>query len=162
MNNKLILLLVLILSLNGCTRDDICAEGTPTTPLLIITFKDITNPLVAKSVDDLTVETDYDSSVTVLSGAQTDSIAIPLQSGSDNTRYRFIRDAETNSEIIDVYSFSYQRSDIYVNRACGFKTTYENLTAEEDDDGPVDWILNLDILKTTVEDEIEAHITIFH
>ena len=162
MNNKLILFLLLIVSLNGCTRDDICPEGTPTTPLLIITFKDISNPLVFKEVTNLTIETDYESSVTVLSNVDTDSIAIPLQSGEDITRHRFIREAGAPSELIDVYEFSYQRSDIYVNRACGFKTTYNTLTAQEDDEGPIDWILNLDVLKTTVEDEIEAHITIFH
>ena len=61
-----------------------------------------------------------------------------------------------------IYEFTYERSNIYVNRACGFKTTYAALSAREDDLGVTDWILNLNILKTTVEDETEAHITILH
>ncbi len=161
MTQKFILFLVLILSLNGCTRDDICS-GAPTTPLLIITFKDIANPLVLKKVSKLTVETDYETSVTLIEAVDTDSIALPLRNDEGATRYRFIKNAGTSNEIIDIYSFSYQRNDIYVNRACGYKTTYNTLAAEEDDEEPVDWIFDLNILKTTIEDETEAHITFFH
>ena len=163
MIRKLLLLLTLVISLNGgCTRDDICSEATPTTPLLIINFKDVANPLVAKSVSNLTVETDYDPSVLLLSEVTTDSIAIPLQTGLDNTRYRFITNAGETNELIDIYEFNYMRDNIYINRACGFKTIYTTLSAIEDDDEPVDWIINLDVLNTTVENENQAHITIFH
>ncbi len=162
MIQRLLILIISMAFLNGCTRDDICPEGTPTTPLLIITFKDISNPFVSKEVDDLTIETDYDTSTTVLNKVTTDSIAIPLRASADNTRYRFILDSGDATELTDVYSFSYQRNDVYVNRACGFKTTYNSLTAVEDDEGQIDWILNLEIIKPTIEDETEAHITILH
>jgi len=162
MNKKLILIICVILSLNGCTRDDICPEGTSTTPLLIITFKDIANPLVAKSVANLTIETDYDESITFATAISTDSIGIPLQTDANSTRYRFIKNAGASNEIIDIYEFTYERSTIYVNRACGFKANYSALAAREDDTGVTDWILNLILLKTTVEDETEAHITILH
>ena len=102
MNKKLVLIICIIFSLNGCTRDDICPEGTPTTPLLIITFKDIANPLVAKSVTNLTIETDYEDSITYVTAISTDSIGLPLLTGSDTTRYRFILNAESTDEIIDI------------------------------------------------------------
>jgi hypothetical protein len=162
MIKKFILLLTMFAALNSCTRDDICSEATPTTPLLIITFKDITNPLLAKTVSNLTIETDYDPSVLLLSGVSTDSIAIPLRTGDDNTRYRFTTNAGETDELIDVYVFNYARDDIYINRACGFKTIYTALSAREDDNGPIDWIIDLEVLNTTVENENEAHITIFH
>lgn len=163
MIKKLLLILTLVFSINGgCTRDDICSEVTPTTPLLIINFKDIANPLVAKSVSNLTVETDYDPGVLLLSEVTTDSIAIPLQVGADNTRYRFITNAGETNELIDIYEFNYMRENIYINRACGFKTIYTTLSAIEDDNGAVDWIINLEVLNTTVENENEAHISIFH
>jgi hypothetical protein len=163
MIKKLLLFLLLVVSVNGgCTRDDICSGVTPTTPLLIINFKDIANPLVAKSVTGLTVETDYDPSVLLLSGVTTDSIALPLQTALDNTRYKFIINAGETDELIDVYEFNYLRENIYINRACGFKTIYTALSAIEDDNGPIDWIINLEILNTIVENENQAHITIFH
>ena len=162
MIKKTILLFYVILSLNGCTRDDICPEGTPTTPLLIFTFNNILNPLVSKSAENLTIETDEETPVVLVTNISTDSIGIPLRTGVDTLRYRFILNSGQTDEIIDVYEFVYERSDVYLNRACGFKTTYNGLTAREDDVGIVDWILNLSILKTTVEDETEAHITILH
>jgi len=162
MIKRTILLFCVILSLNGCTRDDICPGETPTTPLLIFTFNDVLNPLLAKSVTSLTIETDEETPVVFVTNVSTDSIGVPLRTGADAVRYRFIRNSGETNEIIDVYEFSYERSDVYLNRACGFKTTYKGLTALEDDEGIVDWILNLSILKTTVEDETEAHITILH
>ncbi|MFT5237934.1 MAG: hypothetical protein ACI840_002615 [Ulvibacter sp.] len=162
MIKKTILLFCVILSLNGCTRDDICPGETRTTPLLIFTFKDVLNPLVAKSATNLTIETDEDTPLVIVTNVSTDSIGIPLRTGADTVRYRFIKNSGTTDEIIDIFEFNYERLDVYVNRACGFRTTYSSLAAREDDGGIVDWILNLNILKTTVEDETEAHITILH
>jgi len=149
---------ILVLS---CTRDDICAETTPTTPLLIITFKDASNPLESKSVVNLTVATDYDPSVVIISAA-TDSIAIPLRSGANDTRFRFVQDDGGLTENTDVITFSYQLEDIYVNRACGFKTTYTSLSMLVEDAGDNIWISSQQINENTVIDEQQAHITIFH
>jgi hypothetical protein len=162
MIKKIILLCCLIACLNGCTKDDICPEETITTPLLIITFNDILNPTVSKSVTNLTIETDQEPPVVFVTNTTTDSIGIPLKTNADTVRYRFVKNLGEADEIIDVYEFSYERSDSYLNRACGFITTYKGLTASETDQGTVDWILNLSILNPTVEDETEAHITILH
>lgn len=162
MIKKTILLLGVILSLNGCTKDDICPEDTPTTPLLIFTFKNVFNPLLAKTANNITIETDEETPIVYVSNISTDSIGVPLRTGADSVRYRFIKNSGEDDEIIDIYEFTYERSDIYVNRACGFKTTYQNLAAMKEDDGLVNWILNLNITNTTVEDETEAHITILH
>lgn len=156
------LMFIVLLSLNSCTKDDICPQETPTTPLLIITFKDILNPTVSKSVTNLTIETDQDPPIVFVTNIATDSIGIPLRTNADTVQYRFVKNTGETDEIIDVYEFNYERSDSYLNRACGFITTYEGLTALKTDQGMLDWILNLSILNTTVEDETEAHITILH
>lgn len=162
MYKHFIVLLILLVSLNGCTKDDICPEGTLTTPLLIINFKDITNPTVAKEVDSLTIQTNYDPSTIVYSQVTTDSISLSLRPGEATTEYQFIKYAGQTNETVEIYSFSYNHTDVYINRACGFKTTYSNLSTEEIDADPNNWIFNTEILKTTVEDETEAHITFFH
>ncbi|GHC64073.1 DUF6452 family protein [Ulvibacter litoralis] len=162
MYKKLIVILVILTTLYGCTKDDICPEGTVTTPLLIINFKDNANPTLLKDVDSLTVETNYDSSVLVYSQVTTDSISISLRPGEETTEYRFIKYAGESNEVIDIYSFSYDHTNIYINRACGFKATYSNLSAEKIDTNSNNWITNTQIIKTTVEDETEAHITFFH
>ncbi len=162
MNNRIILLLVTLLCLNGCTKDDICSGETLTTPLLIIVFKDIDNPLNLKNVPNLTIIADYANDVEVYNGSAVDSIAIPLRTGADNTRFRFSNENDQGTfNNIDIVSFNYQRQDIYVNRACGFKTTYSELESVLDLDVN-NWILNLDIENQIIEDETKAHITIFH
>jgi hypothetical protein len=162
MINRIILLLVSILCLNGCTKDDICSGETPTTPLLIIVFKDIDNPLEAKNVPNLSVIADYANDVEVFSGSAIDSIAIPLRTGADSTRFRFSNENDLGTfNNIDIVSFNYQRQDIYVNRACGYKTIYSNLESVLDLDAN-NWILNFEIENQIIEDETKAHITIFH
>jgi hypothetical protein len=154
-------LLGFVLITQSCTSVDICAETTPTTPLLIITFKDASNPVESKSVTGLTVATDYDQSV-VLVSATTDSIAIPLRTGENDTRFTFIQDDGGDAENTDVITFGYQLEDIYVNRACGFKTTYTQLNMLIEDTGDPNWISSQDIIEINVIDELQAHITIFH
>lgn len=162
MTNRIILLLISILSLKGCTRDDICSEETPTTPLLIIVFKDNDNPVNSKDVPNLAINADYANDVEIYKGSGIDSIAIPLRTAVDDVRFRFSNENDDGTFTnIDVLSFNYERQEIYVNRACGFKTTYSNLgyTLETDSNN---WILNLEIENKTVEDETNAHITILH
>ena len=47
--------LLLAVSFWNCEKDDICAEGTPTTPRVIIEFYDAANPTVLKNVTNLKV-----------------------------------------------------------------------------------------------------------
>ena len=48
--------LLIAVSFWNCEKDDICAEGTPVTPRLIIEFYDAANPSVLKNVTNLRVE----------------------------------------------------------------------------------------------------------
>ncbi len=66
----------------------------------------------------------------------------------------------TNTDII---SFTYSTQDIYVNRACAFKTVYNGLeVAVELEVGNENWIRDFTILNDTIANENEAHLTIFH
>lgn len=165
MFKRIILLLLLVLALKGCTRDDICPEGTATTPKLIIVFNNNLNPNNRKAVDSLSIETDYENSVLVLAKTITDSIAIPLSTTSDTTKYRFIRTRGTaeNPEInIDNVMFIYSRQDLYVNRACGFKSQFNSLEAIIEDENSENWIQNITTNTDTIIDEEKAHLIFFH
>ena len=165
MFKRIILLLLLIFAFKGCTRDDICPEGTATTPKLIIVFNNNLNPNIRKVVDSLSIETDYENSVLVLEKTITDSIAIPLSTTSDTTKYRFIRTRGTadNPEInIDNVIFIYSRQDLYVNRACGFKSQFNGLETIRVDGGSENWIQNIITIKDTIINEETAHLTFFH
>ena len=146
----------------SCSRDDICPEDTPTTPLLIITFNDIANPTQRKTVPNLTVETIEEISNEVVSSTSTDSIAIPLRNTGGMTNYRFKKGVGTNEPNTDSVTFTYSNEDFYINRACAFKTVYRELDMTRQAEGSANWILQFNILTTDVIDESETHITIFH
>ena len=164
MIRKILLTILTIAIFNACTRDDICAEGTATTPLMIVVFKDVNSPLDNKAVPDLSVITSGDTNTAVVFEATTDSITIPLRTSMDLTEYLFVRDSsDTINFNIDNVAFNYERQDIYVNRACAFKTIYSNLNADLELEEPLqNWIRIVEVVKTTVEDETEVHITIMH
>jgi hypothetical protein len=162
MIKRTFILFLLLACVLGCTRDDICEEGTATTPLLIITFNDIILPDERKSVPSLTVETIENNSKEVISATTTDSIAIPLRNTGMETRYRFKYGVGTAAPNTDFVTFNYSTEDIYINRACAFKTVYHELRTMVQDEGTANWILQLRIETTDVIDENETHITIFH
>lgn len=165
MFKRIVVLILLMLAFKGCTRDDLCPEGTATTPNLVIRFNNIDNESQYRKVVKLTVETDYEDSTTILSLIETDSIAIPLNVNSDTTKYRFIRTTGTGDDAVsnvDKLMFVYNRKDIYVNRACGFSTEFESLDITLEDEGSNNWIKGIQIKRDTIVDEKQAHLTIFH
>lgn len=165
MFKRIILLLFLVFAFKGCTRDDLCPEGTATTPKLVIIFKNSANTDFRKKVEDLSIETDYENSVLVLARIATDSIAIPLNTTSDTTKYRFIRNrgsVDNPEKNVDQVTFIYSRKDLYVNRACGFKTQFDGLITVLEDEGSESWIKDFTINRDTIIDENKAHLTFFH
>lgn len=165
MIKRIIVLILIIFAFKSCTKDDICPEGTAITPKLIITFNDIVNPAVRKQVVGLSIVTNYADSVVVLGRTSTDSIAIPLNINSDTTKYKFIRTTITSTDTIvnvDRIDFVYERFNGYVNRACGFKTEFNNMEATLEEEGTLNWIQEIITNRDTINDENEAHITILH
>ncbi|SRX55793.1 DUF6452 family protein [Aequorivita sp. CIP111184] len=165
MIKRIIVLILIIFAFKGCTKDDICPEGTATTPNLIITFNDIVNPANRKQVEGLSIVTNYADTLEVLARTTTDSIAIPLNINSDTTKYKFIRTTITTTDTIrnvDSIVFVYQRNNSYVTRACGFKTEFDNLDTTLEEEGTENWIQDIITIRDTINDENEAHLTILH
>ncbi len=121
-------------SSSSCEKDDICDANTPTTPRLIIDFYDISNPSVLKNVTNLKVIGEGMTEGYVFNPNATgqsqylvngSSIAIPLKTDIDTTTYNFILNSgNPNPALIDIdeVTFNYTRNDVFVSRACGFKT----------------------------------------
>ena len=147
---KFILLIILtILAISSCEKDDICLENT--TPMFIIRFNDTDNPTEKKAVNSLTVwAVGKDSLYT---NKSLDSIVLPLNLNENNTIFKFRSD-----EIIDEIDVTYDRKDIFISRSCGFITTFENLQFSSS----TNWIKGYSINNTIIENETATHITIFH
>ena len=158
-------LLCCLLLVMGCTRDDICPEDTQTTPLLIITFKDFANQTESKTVPNLEVRDAETGELVLFSAASTDSIAIPLRNFSTRTDLLFIREADTtdtDESNIDQFNLFYTTEDIYLNRACGFISNYNDVSGQLINESGANWIFSFEVLQTTISDQNEAHLTLFH
>lgn len=189
------LILCIALLLFSCERDDICAENIPTTPRLLIEFFDAADPETLKNVTRLSVYaealiTDENGNITLpeqannatlLFNSNSNNIALPLIVGNEGvettTRYFFELDTNlrtedddplTNSNI-DILDITYTPNFIYVSRACGFKSIFEELrvTQNPDEDDADEWIISTTLANTTdfqitVENEDDTHVQIFH
>lgn len=156
---KWLFLAAFVFVAHGCQKDDICPEGTETTPLLVIEFYDAEDPSRLKAVPNLVVQAAGEE--IFLGPTTTNIVRIPLRTNEDVTEYRFILDSGGSSENEDRISFSYDPAPRYLNRACGYTIDFMNIDANtlQDEDN---WIVSEVNLQENVENETEAHISITH
>ncbi|GGD92777.1 DUF6452 family protein [Planktosalinus lacus] len=163
MIKKLFLLISLFTVLQGCTRDDICPDDTSKTPLLIIKFFNAENPEAPKEVQAFTVIRPEDE-FSLFAPVTIDSISIPLLTNTDLTDYYFISNANDSIQNIDFVSFTYERSDEYINRACGFRTNFTDLNFQLAPASQQSWISQISIQNDSINarNQNEAHLYIYH
>ena len=164
---KLQLLFICLLSVtfSSCEKDDICDANTATTPKLIIEFYDILNPTVKKNITNLAVKEINTSTSLVFNG--TSKIKIPLKTNVDLTKFSFIlnsTDAAIDNE--DFLQFNYSRENLFVSRACGFKTnfTLNSSTPFVKTEALIPdgyWIQNVVITTSNITTENEIHVKIY-
>lgn len=163
---KLLSIVVLCLFLYGCEKDDICTPETPTTPRLIIEFYSIVNTSVPKEVANLEVKGEGASSV--INFNLVSKIELPLKTNEDVTNYNFTINSTSEAPVfnVDKIKINYTRKDIYISRACGFKTYFSlNLMNPIIQTNPADdsvlWIKNIEIIKNNIENEEDVHVKMY-
>ena len=173
-----LLFLALTASL-GCQRDDICPEITDTTPLLIIRFYENVEPFELQAPQNLGINevgneeyvsirrNDERDEVITYQRFTGDSLAIPLRTDMNETSFEFtVNNTEAAGEEgiknTDILNFTYGRNEEYINRACAFKINYVGLkvSLEDGEDGSR-WIQDIRVEETNVEDQNQAHVSIF-
>jgi hypothetical protein len=164
----LLILMIFFCSMSSCEKDDLCIPEEAATPRLIIIFTDSNNFLIRKPVEGLQVLDRNSENPAPLNadGAETlsqvDSIAIPLRIEPGNSQFSFIRrlNGAVNSDPID---FNYIVGEEYINRACGFKAIYKELTAERPAESPsAPWIRSIIIRDSSVTSNQDIHVEIRH
>lgn len=160
----------LLLLFLGCQRDDICPAATRTTPMLVMRFYDANERDNPARPTNLSIRsTVSDSTKTLFQRINLDSIAIPLRTDQNSTFYTFtIFDADSvaeNEEFTpntDTLTFTYGTEEIYVNRACAYKVVYNSLKLTIDGSEDGQWIDSYIIEEPNIEDDTQAHISIFY
>lgn len=155
----------------SCERDDICVD-TPITPLMTINFlNEDPNFELPRVVNNLEIRLLENDSSVFATPVSRDSLNIPLRTLSEETTYIFTRnvgDANSNNTASDTLQFTYNTENVFVNRACGFKTFYSNLSLiinparATNSTEPNNWISRFEINNTNINDEPNTHIRLFH
>ena len=157
MKKLLTLIAVLLLCLTACEPDDICLEGTPGTPELIVVFYDKNQTDTKKSVADLQVKgVDMEG---LLYDATADSIALPLKTLASSTSFS-LTTTQNGNAVEDIITFNYNPEDQFISRACGYKTVFTNLTFSTGN--PLSFISSIEILTNTISDNKNTHVKILH
>lgn len=173
MKKTILLLLILCFSFSGCEKDDICDANTITTPRLVITFYDFNNSSVEKTVDNLSIIAEGMEEPITFSGSNLingSTVSIPLKLDADTTTFRFtLNSGSTNPAALpneDIIQFNYRRDNIFVSRACGFKTNFTlngNSPFVHSDPATADgkWMLQVNVKNNIIANENETHLEIF-
>lgn len=150
MKKYLFLIIVIFITITSCEKDSICIDST--TPYLIIRFKDYEDQSEYKTVSLDSVWAD--GKELFLENETTDSLAIQLDLNENFTLYKF-----TSNELEDDVTFAYTRSDVFVSRSCGYKTIFEDFQIESNTNN---WIKDIEVINTIIDNDTTAAITIFH
>ncbi len=177
-----LLLFCVILHFSSCEKDDICVEGD--TPLLVIGFFNIEDTTLEKNATTLRIR--ELNSVAPIDGSlereekeikmhfdrsTVDSTGIPLIIAESASAFEFILnsadedsgDGESTVETgnIDTLTFNYMVRENFVSRACGFVANFDELSAALVSDSE-NWIQDIAIVDTTIENSTAIHVKIFH
>jgi hypothetical protein len=160
------LILLVFFTFSSCEKDDICDANTSTTPRLVIEFYDFSNFPVLKNVTDLKVIGEGMTEGIVFNG-NGNTVSIPLKTTENSTSYRFILNSGSASfSNEDEIKFDYSRENLFVSRACGFKTIFSldptNPYSHTDATIPdLLWIKDIRIEKSNIVNENETHVKIY-
>ncbi|WP_323789697.1 DUF6452 family protein [Psychroserpens sp.] len=174
------LIIIFTVSFISCERDDICPEDVPTTPRLILEFFDISNQDNKKNVTKLFIQ--GVDNIAPLSGYLGDTnentVELPLKTDDNTTSFRFIRDYAINDNGTpddtsddfqtgneDIIIINYTAENVYVSRACGYKTIYKAVSVQFGEVNVTDrWIVLAQPLtdNQSIEDETTIHFKFFH
>lgn len=177
MKNTFLFLLFFAFTFSSCEKDDICDANTPTTPRLVIQFYDFLNPSVLKNVTNLKVVGEGMQEGIVFNTAtgnakyltNGNAISIPLKTVGTSTSYSLtLNSGNVNPALVNVdnIKFDYTTQELFVSRACGYKTIYTlnpiNPYIHTDADvADEKWIKFISVEKSNLENENETHIKIF-
>ena len=154
MKKQFLVICILILAISSCERDDICIEDA--TPNFTIRFYDNEDPTEFKAISGLKIkllETDVDTLL-----FSSDSITLPIRNDIGITKYSLTNQLNDSVAITDFITLVYTPEDVFVGRACGFKSVFNEVDYEITNN----WITDFEIVTETINDETAAHVKIFH
>ncbi|TBN06770.1 hypothetical protein EYD45_02480 [Hyunsoonleella flava] len=181
---SLLILMLVVVGNYSCERDDLCPEATQTTARLVIEAFDVSLPEDSKNIFGLRIEgiNENGEGNGVLENynvVTSSELILPLRTDAEVTQYKLHRDYAINDNGTpddtsddfeegneDIITITYIPEDVFVSRACGFKTVFNNvqIRIDVDDVDDDEWIRSITTENDNqiVENEAEAHFILLH
>lgn len=169
---SIVVLLTLTIYLMSCEKDDLCADGTPTTPGMVVEFYKKGNSVVNPVTNFVIYEQGSTKRDTLPPG--TTKWAFPLRTDADEVTWALEYNSIVGNDTIkntDLLTIKYTRTQTYVSRACGYKTTFTLLPATQGVANPLAQdivpgdtpLIDGDPIVVTpnIENENEVHVKIY-
>jgi hypothetical protein len=174
---KFYIYLVFVTVCFSCESDDVCDGSIPTTPSLVIEVYDATNTSSTRATTNLKITEVGNSNALVFENnstlLNTTKFKIPLKSNTNSVSYEFASNANLINNVInpainkDIITYNYTTKDVYISRACGYKTTYEigdfnyanNVVDFASENSK--WIKNIQFITKTIDNETNVHLKIY-
>ncbi|ALM47797.1 hypothetical protein AMR72_02110 [Flavobacterium psychrophilum] len=167
------LLLIITSYLLSCEKDDLCAEGTPTTPGLVVEFYQYDNTPVLSPVTNLSYQ--VVGSEKVIDSISGSKFVFPLKADAESVKYsityNFTNTGGTVTTNTDIFEVKYSRTETFVSRACGYKTTFTLLPSTPENPNFVvtpgtdrngqPWIRRVEEITNNIDNEDEVHIKFY-
>ncbi|MES2486175.1 MAG: DUF6452 family protein [Bacteroidota bacterium] len=160
----IVVLIAVAFYLSSCEKDDLCADGTLTTPSLVIEFYNSSNRTQPKDVTNLKYFAE--GRIDTLRPGTVSKIRVPLKTDMLSTKWGFIYNEVLTSGVrpnLDYLEFKYVVNQEYVSRACGYRATF---TLDPDTDANPNplpsigtlnlWIDDIEVMTTNIVDEFET------
>jgi hypothetical protein len=166
MKKFICLFLIVIFS---CEKDDICSGTTQTTPRLVIEFYDLSAPeevlavpgLFAIGLDAEDLEVPINNEIVTTRS----TITLPLKTDDILTELKLYKSYDLVDGVVngnpDTIKITYNTENVYVSRACGYKTNFNILTFGITIDSD-QWMISSEILLTEITNENDIHVKILH
>jgi|TARA_B100000768_G_C11215317_1_gene347903 hypothetical protein len=148
------LILISLILILSCEKDDICIEGSDNTNRITIGFLDdkTKNPTGISLVNLKSIGNDSIIHET-FSGQ---SIKLPLKVNSNKTQ--FLLD---NNDLIDTLTIYHQSIHQYLNRSCGYKSNFI-INSQTEITKQTGWIREISVIKDSIFNEEQTNIFIHY
>ncbi|WNW02197.1 DUF6452 family protein [Tenacibaculum sp. HL-MS23] len=159
MKKYLFIIFICLIGISSCEKDDFCVQDS-ITPNLVLRFYDKDDVFQLKQVERFSIIAQGKTD-SLFTNRTTDSIAIPLNSLSEETVYTLKMNNIDGSKATNqtaTLTIKYDSEDDYISRSCGFRVVFKDVNLEH-----TGWINNLSTSTiSNINNQTNAHVQVYY
>ncbi|WP_275316612.1 DUF6452 family protein [Tenacibaculum bernardetii] len=159
MKKYLFIIFICLIGISSCEKDDFCVQDS-ITPNLVLRFYDKDDVFQLKQVERFSIIAQGKTD-SLFTNRTTDSIAIPLNSLSEETVYTLKMNNIDGSKATNqtaTLTIKYDSEDDYISRSCGFRVIFKDVNLEH-----TGWINNLSTSTiSNINNQTNAHVQVYY